>query len=93
MALIIILFIGYLFNENSDLYLFSKGPGVKQTVGDTVSLTPEEQLVLKTLQDKAAKIQDAAAKPIKLNIYKGAEKHKQYKNILRSLWNQISPAN
>jgi hypothetical protein len=93
MALIIILLIGYLFNENSDLYLFSKGPGVKQTVGDTVSLTSEEQLVLKTLQDKAMKIQDAAAKPIKLNPYKGAEKHKQYKNILRSLWNQISPAN
>jgi hypothetical protein len=92
MALIVILCIGYLFNENSSLYLFGNGRrvGVRTTVGDTIAMTPEEQMILKSLQDKAAKVQGAAAKPIELAKYTGADTSDQYKNVLRKLWKNIS---
>jgi hypothetical protein len=96
MALLVILCIGYLFNENSSLYLFGSPQsgvpqsGIRKTVGDTVALTPEEQMILKSLQEKAAKVQVAAAKPIELAKYTGADKHDQYKNVLRKLWKSIS---
>ena len=91
MALLVILCIGYLFNENSSLYLFGRPhSGVRKTVGDTIALTPEEQMILKSLQEKAAKVQGAAAKPIQLAKYTGADKHDQYKNVLRKLWKGIS---
>lgn len=93
MALIVILCIGYLFNENSSLYLFGNGArrvGVRTTIGDTVAMTSEEQMILKSLQEKAAKVQGAAAKPIELAKYTGADTHDQYKNVLRKLWKDIS---
>lgn len=91
MALLVILCIGYLFNENSSLYLFGgQHVGVHKTVGDTIALTQEEQVILKSLQDKAAKVQAASAKPIQLARYTGADTHDQYKNVLRKLWKGIS---
>ena len=91
MALLVILCIGYLFNENSSLYLLGgKRVGVHKTVGDTIALTQEEQMILKSLQEKAAKVQGAAAKPIELAKYTGADTHDQYKNVLRKLWKGIS---
>jgi hypothetical protein len=64
--------------------------GVHKTVGDTIALTQEEQMILKSLQEKAAKVQGAAAKPIELAKYTGADTHDQYKNVLRKLWKGIS---
>jgi hypothetical protein len=59
LSLIVILCVGYLFNENSSLCLFGKaGAGTCKTKGatETLSLTPEEQAILKSLQDKASKL-------------------------------------
>jgi len=90
MALLVILCVGYLFNEHSSLYIFGGGgPGVRSTLGDTIALTQEEQLILKSLQEKAAKVQAAAAKPIQLEKYTGSDAHDQYKNVLRKLWKNI----
>jgi hypothetical protein len=68
LTIIVILALGYLFNENSDLCLWrpchtdafmDAAPGVGQDKA-TPSLTPEEQAILKRLQDKQAA---AAATP------------------------------
>jgi hypothetical protein len=56
LAILVILFLGYLFNENSDLCLWKSclvaptedAKGVEGFMG----LTPEESLILKRLQDK-----------------------------------------
>ena len=86
LALVMILCIGYLFNENSDLYLFSShGHGAEKTVGDTVALTQEEQMMLKSLSDKAEKIRKASEKPVELAKPKPNEVHKKYKRILQNL--------
>jgi hypothetical protein len=93
LALLVILCVGYLFNENSSLYLFKSvvpaKPTLQTTVGDTIALTNEEQAILKSLQEKAAKAQAAAGKPIELATYSGANNHEQYKNVLRKLWQNI----
>jgi hypothetical protein len=89
MSFIIILCIGYLFNENSDLYIFGKEstPGVKKTIGDTVAMTPEENAILKSLQEKADKIRKEAEQPIALKpTSKAINNHVNYKNIIRKLW-------
>ena len=87
-----ILCVGYLFNENSSLYIFGhqhEKPGIHKTTGDTVALTQEEQMILKSLQDKAAKVKVDAEKPIELAKYSGADTHSQYKNIIRKLWKDV----
>ena len=83
-SLLVILCIGYLFNENSSLYLFGKGnPGSKvPTEGDKYALTMEEQAILKSLQDKAAKIKKA---PVGVEGDLGVKKHAQYSKILDKL--------
>lgn len=86
-SLVVILFIGYLFNENSSLYLFGKGgPGAKSpTEGDKYALTNEEQAILKSLQDKASKSQKG---PVGVEEGDGgAKKHAQYKKVITKLWN------
>ena len=86
LALVVILFIGYLFNENSDLYIFSShSHGAEQTVGDTVALSQEEQMMLKSLSDKAEKIRKASEIPVELAKPKPNEVHKKYRKILQSL--------
>lgn len=56
LAVLVILFLGYLFNENSDLCLWKSC--LVAPVGDVkgaegfMGLTPEESMILKRLQDK-----------------------------------------
>ena len=62
MTFVIILFLGYLLNENSSLCLFGKGVKAEGMEGKTPgeSLTVEEMEILSRLQGKAQKF--AAAK-------------------------------
>jgi hypothetical protein len=86
LAIIVILCMGYLFNENSDLFLFSShSHGTEKTLGDTVALTQEEQMMLKSLTDKAEKVRKASETPIELAKPKPNEVHKKYKRVLQSL--------
>ena len=86
LALVVILCIGYLFNENSDLFLFASHSHVSETtVGDKLALSQEEQMMLKSLSDKAEKIRKAAEKPVELAKPKPNEVHKKYQRILQSL--------
>ena len=84
MSLLTILCIGYLFNENSEYYIFGKGGGAKKTVGDSLSLTPEEQQILKSLSDKAEKVKKASETTSEVKVVSNA--HAQYKKVMDSLW-------
>jgi len=92
MALIVILCVGYLFNENSSLCLFGKGGLTssssckKKDVKDI--LTPEEKAILKNLQDKAAKIAQAEKDEIPVNTKVTSKSTDQYQKVLRGLWGQ-----
>lgn len=92
LAFVTILCIGYLFNENSSLYIFGSSQGDNNmstgtSVGDTLALTPEEQQTLKILSEKSDKIRKAAAKPIELNSPKAKSKpHNKYQKTLENLW-------
>lgn len=94
MAFIVILCVGYLFNENSSLCVFGKGGITGATcktkdLKDTVTLTPEEQAILKSLQDKAAKITaNPAADDISVNTKVNSKAHDQYQKVMRGLWGQ-----
>ena len=89
LSIVMILCIGYLFNENSSLYIFGKG-SPNRTVpseGDKYALTSEEQAILKSLQDKAAK-----SKPLGTNASeptvlanRANEIYNQYTNTLKKL--------
>lgn len=86
LAIIVIVCMGYLFNENSDLFLFaSHSHGTEPTIGDTLALTQEEQMMLKSLSEKAEKIRKASEKPVELAKPKPNEVHKKYKRILQNL--------
>jgi hypothetical protein len=84
MSLLTILCIGYLFNENSQYFIFGKGAVTKKTVGDTIALTAEEQQILKSLSDKAEKVKRASEKPTEVKPTTNA--HEQYKKVIDSLW-------
>jgi hypothetical protein len=89
LSLIMILCIGYLFNENSSLCLFgkgSKGTCKTKTAAQTLALTPEEQNILKSLTDKSEKIKAASATPIALANAKGVGIHDKYQDVMRGLW-------
>jgi len=74
-------------NENSSLYIFGKHSGsVNKTVGDTLALTPEEQSILKNLQDKSDRIKKQSEKPIELGVAQPFATHKQYEKVLQSLF-------
>lgn len=66
MTLVVVLFLGYLFNENSALCLFGKGGGEGSTCsngGDKEKreeMTPEEREILQRLSAKAQRYQVAA---------------------------------
>jgi hypothetical protein len=53
MTIIVLLLLSFLFNENSDLYLFTKA---KNTVTATGGMTPEETEIFRKLSEKHAKI-------------------------------------
>ena len=60
LSIIIILFLGYLFNENSELCLWNScniKPGEKK-VETFVGLTPEEAMILNRLKDKQRAAQE-----------------------------------
>lgn len=86
LALVVILCLGYLFNENSDYFIFgSHSHGENKTIGDTVALTQEEQMMLKSLSEKAERIRKASEKPIELAKPKPSEVNKKYKKVLQNL--------
>ena len=92
LALIVILCVGYLFNENSSLCIFGKGGmGTCKTKEDkqTMGLTGEEQAILKSLQDKAARItsNDDSEIPVNTKIG-GSRSHSQYQKVMKGLWAQ-----
>lgn len=83
LSLLMILSIGYLFNENSSLYIFDKS-ATMQKAAQSVGLTPEEQLILKSLSDKSEKIKAASAKPISLGNATTTT-HDKYQKVMRGL--------
>ena len=91
MALIVILFIGYLFNENSSLCLFGKagaGSCKTKTAAQSLSLTPEEQTILKSLQEKAKKITDSSLPEKAIIDSKAIDTHDKYQKVISSLWSR-----
>ena len=93
MALIVILCVGYLFNENSSLCILGKGGlgGAScktKDLKDTIALTPEEKAILKNLQDKAAKIAAAEKDEVPVNTKVTSKSNEQYQKVLRGLWGQ-----
>ena len=90
LSLIVILCVGYLLNENSSLCIFGRG-GLSSSTCKTkgpeqgLGLTAEESAILKSLQDKAAKLtpQD---KPAEVNMAFGIKAHEQYKKVIQGLW-------
>ena len=67
MTLIVVLFLGYLFNENSAMCLFGNGGGEGSTCSDPArkkegEMTPEEREILQRLSAKAQRYQMADSK-------------------------------
>jgi hypothetical protein len=86
LSLMVILFGGYLLNENSSLCIFgkaSKGTAPK----DTATLTPEEQLILKSLQDKSERLKPSALATADVSD-KSSSIHDKYKKVMSELWSQ-----
>jgi hypothetical protein len=92
LSLIVILCIGYLFNENSSLCIFGKGGvGTCKTkdASETIGLTPEEESILNSLQEKASKLIQPEEKPQETPQELLTSKvHKQYEKVMRGLWQQ-----
>jgi len=89
MAIIAILFVGYLFNENSALFIFgnsnTNGTEPKDAKALAQTLTPEEQQILKSLTDKAEKLKGNKSE-LKLEGNRGSSMNKQYEKVLNNLW-------
>ncbi len=87
MSIIVILFIGYFFNENSSLCVWRGGMegstcSMKEGFADVPDLTPEERDILNKLREKEAKIMEARAlssKSVAQKVETPVEKYK--KNI------------
>jgi len=92
LSLMVILCVGYLFNENSSLCIFGKG-GIYNATCKTrekepiLKLTPEESLILKSLQDKAAKVAQVDTPEETPTVF-GMKSHDQYNKVMRGLWGQ-----
>ena len=86
LSIVMILCIGYLFNENSSLYIFGKGSPSSSlpTEGDKYALTAEEQMILKSLQEKLSKSKPAEAEPIVIKN-RANEIYNKYTNTLKKL--------
>lgn len=80
-SFLVILCIGYLFNENSEFYLFSRGAKPKDL--KVPALTMEEQFMLKSLTAKADKIKAASVTPI--SLASKAIIQDKYQKVLQSL--------
>jgi hypothetical protein len=68
LTIIVVILLGYLLNENSDMYIFhstatKKPEAVAET--STFGLSMEETMILKRLQDKQSQ---AAAKPVEKKV-------------------------
>jgi hypothetical protein len=91
LSLIVILCIGYLFNENSSLCIFRRGSSSGSTansVAQGLALTPEENYMLKALTAKAEKIKADSATPIVLAKSSGTNIHDKYQKVLQNLFNK-----
>jgi hypothetical protein len=62
MTLIVLLLLSFLFNENSDLYLFTKPKDMPAAVG---GMTPEETEIYRRLNEKQAKLAATTKEPEK----------------------------
>lgn len=60
MSIGIILILGYLTNETSNLYLFGK-PKIVEPIQQHQGLTPDEQIIFKNLQDKSKRAEPTPA--------------------------------
>ena len=99
MSLIIIICMAYLFNENSEYYLLGKSKALSASSAETkvvakanaqpsgpTGLSMEEQMILKSLSDKADKFRASqAADMVGTNSGTGAKLHQQYQKIIESL--------
>ncbi len=99
MSLVVIICIAYLFNENSDYYLLGKSKALSSSSAETkvvaqanapstgpTGLSTEEQMILKSLSDKAEKFRASqAADMVGTNSGTGAKLHQQYQKIIESL--------
>ena len=92
LALIVILCVGYLFNENSSLCIFGKGGmGTCKTkdAKESIGLTNEEQAILKSLQDKAQRLSPKESEVEQVNTKIGGSRtHSQYQKVMKGLWEQ-----
>jgi len=59
-----------------------------KTAVQSISLTPEEQAILKSLQDKAAKLVTKQPDETSVNTKMGWKSQDQYNKVLRGLWEQ-----
>lgn len=84
LSILAILCIGYLLNENSQFYIFGKG-GARPAGKPALSLTAEEQYMLKALTAKADKIKAASATPVALAKPTGVDTHDKYQRVLQGL--------
>jgi len=87
MSIVFIVCLSYLFNENSSFYIFGKSyqSVPRNTPGDTLALTPEEQSILKNLQEKLDRVKKLSDKPIELGVAQPLATHKQYESIIQKL--------
>ena len=68
MTVVIVILLGYLLNENSDLFIFHSTATKKIKVPESSSsfgLSMEEMMILKRLQDKQAQAQKGSTEPVK----------------------------
>jgi len=86
MSLIIILLLGYLFNENSDLYLFEKSPTPIISTIPQSTLTVDEQEILRRLQEKQMRgSKDLMGSPsIKPAVKNGSDIYWENMNYLKA---------
>ncbi len=91
MSIVVILFIGYFFNENSSLCIWKGGLdgstcSVKEGfAGDVLDLTPEERDILNKLREKEAKVIQArtqSLKPVE-KVEAPSEKYKKKMNDVK----------
>jgi len=67
MTVVIIILLGYLLNEHSDLFIFhstATKKAEKPVDANTFGLSMEEAMILKRLQDKQAQVQKPAAEDV-----------------------------
>jgi len=92
LSFIVIICVGYLFNENSSLCIFGKS-GISNSTcktkdtEQTLALTAEESAILKSLQEKASKLAQSD-KPADVNSEFGLKSYDQYTKVMKGLLGQ-----